>query len=124
MGMIPKTVKAEQKLGFAGFSFGLMRIVGLLSVIMISSVLSMNLPTLVRVIVIVLSGIFYMILSGKAKSNPLKSFWKGLIQYIFFKFSPKTIYSTQSSEWKNSELKRKVLSDERNKRKSKADKKS
>lgn len=125
MGMIPKQVKAEQRLTFGPFTMGLKRIFGIFITIMISTSVSkiINVSKVSSVVIIFISLVFYFILSGKSKSNPLKTFSSGLCDFLIYIITPRTIYSTQSKEWKKSEQIRKERLDEKKNKKAKTDKK-
>lgn len=125
MGMIPKQVKTEQRLSLGPFTMGIKRIFGIFATIILATIISnlINTSKLISFGIIILSLIFYFILSGNSKSHPQKTFFEGLIDFLIYKVFPKTIYSTQSKEWKNSEQIRKERLDEKRNKKAKANKK-
>ena len=117
MGMIPKTVKAEQKLSLGMFNFTLNRIIGIFITAMMSLIFARFMPKLLGIGFVVFCLVIYFILTSKSPSNPLKLYYKGLLDYLSYKLLPKKIYSTKSEEWIRSEEKRKEIADAKKKRK-------
>lgn len=89
MGLVPKQSKSETKIYK---SFTLMRILGLVFTVIISSVLSNICAPSLSWLFIGFCIIVYLILSSKAPDNRTKSFFKGLCAWIRYLFFSKKLY--------------------------------
>lgn len=90
MGLVPKKSKAETKIHK---SITMAKAIGFVMTIICAYAISQILCTSVlQFWFIVFMCIVYLILSSKAPSNKTQSFYRGLINWIKYLFSPKHIY--------------------------------
>lgn len=98
MGMIPKQTKAEKKV-LKGLS--VMRFIGLMMTIMLSSVISDLIGGWVKFIFIGFCIVVFFILTSKSPTDPNQSFAKGLITFLSFAFfEDKVMYGSSNIIYK------------------------
>lgn len=97
--MIPKQTKTEQKLSFAMFSVTIKRIAGLLITIAISSALANLMNKIVGILFVFFTVVIYLILTSKSPSHPKKPFWGGLLDFIFYFITKKSLFNTSSNDY-------------------------
>lgn len=99
MGMVPKTTKSEIKLYK---NIGVVKFFGFLGTIVGSVYLGGFLfkSVLLKILFVVFCTLVFIICSFKSPTDPSKSFFKGLIDYLKFFIHKKDVYSENSEEYK------------------------
>lgn len=99
MGLVPKTTKSEVKI-FRGLSMS--RLIGFIIAggmgYIIGGVFTYDWLQIVFSVAFI---IIFFIASGKAPTNPTKSFAHGLVMFIQYLLLPKKLYGDGSVEYKN-----------------------
>lgn len=97
MGLVPKKTKAEIKVS-RGLT--LYRMFGLIITFMLSSMIGSSLVySSLLLPFIIYCAVVFLILTSKSPSNPNKSFYKGLIEFLFFKRDNKKFYGVNTDEY-------------------------
>lgn len=116
MGMIPKQTQAEQKISIGFLTVSFKRIMGLMITAVIAAVFARLMYKWVGIAFIVIACIIYLKLTSVAPNNPTKTFFKGLIDFVLYIFSRKTLYNSNSYEYIASENRRKEIADAKEKK--------
>lgn len=97
MGLVPKTTKAEVKV-FGGFS--MVRIFGIILSAGVGIMLGIVLPyDWLQIVLSAFFVILFLILSGKAPSNPKQNFARGMSNMFRYFLSRKKFYGDTSKEY-------------------------
>ena len=102
MGMIPKKTKAETKV-FKGLTA--QRFLGLLMVLMVAAMIGSFIGGVLQWVFVVFAVIVFFILTGRSPTNPSKTFFRGLLDFISFKFDVKKMIGTSHVEYVTYEMK-------------------
>lgn len=98
MGLVPKKTKADTKV-LKGLTAS--RFLGLLMTIILSFMIgSIIIPGWWKFLFVIFCIAVFLILSGKAPTNPNISFCKGLLNYLTFKLDTKEYVGTSNEEYK------------------------
>ena len=100
MGLVPKQTKTEVKIS-RGLT--LARAFGLIVTLILSAMLGSSLVySKLLVPFIIYCVLVYVILTSKCPTNPNKSFYKGLLEFLSFKKNIKSFYGANSEEYNKS----------------------
>ncbi|GAB5083120.1 hypothetical protein Osc1_22980 [Hominimerdicola sp. 21CYCFAH17_S] len=89
MGLVPKQSKADTKIHK---SFTMVRIVGLIITILLSSAISKVCAPILSLVFIILCAVTFLILSSKAPDNKTKSFFGGIKAWLKYLIFSKKLY--------------------------------
>ena len=97
MGLVPKQTKAEIKVS-RGLT--LYRMFGLIVTLILSAMVgSTFIYSKLLLPFIIFCVVVFLILTSKSPTNPNKSFYKGLIEFLSFKKNIKKFYGANSDEY-------------------------
>lgn len=89
MGLVPKQSKADTKIHK---SFTMVRIVGLIITILLSSAISKVCSPVLSLLFIIFCAVTFLILSSKAPDNKTKSFFGGIKAWLKYLIFSKKLY--------------------------------
>lgn len=113
MGLVPKTTKSDIKI-IKGLTLG--RLIGFIVAGGMGYIIGGTLPYgWLQIVFSVTFIIIFFIASGKAPTNPTKSFAHGLMIFIQYLLLPKKLYGKGSIEYKNF-IERKTAKNDKNKK--------
>ncbi|MBR1751879.1 MAG: hypothetical protein IJ740_18995 [Ruminococcus sp.] len=95
MGMIPKKTKAEIKI-VKGLTAA--RLLGLMMVLMSATLVGQFIGGLLQWAFVAFAVVVYFILTGRSPTDPGKTFFRGLIDFINFKFDVKDMIGPSSPD--------------------------
>lgn len=120
-GLVPKKTKASTTV-VKGLNS--QRFFGLFIVLVLSNIIGDIIGGWLKILFMGFCIIVFLILTAKSPSNPTKSFYMGLLEFLNFKCGNKVYYSKSSKEYKEYANKKAEKKEKRNvkaKRKNKAE---
>lgn len=87
MGLVPKKVKADNKLGFGDMTFNVF--LGLLMTVMVAMLIGNAVHSSIRILFQILCAGLFLLLSLPSRSHPKQRIYQSILSFLKYQFSVK-----------------------------------